>query len=96
MAKFEGYYDDAKPEFEALEKKLKHNLAKDLEFNRKTLKQVLSADLVRVYYYQRGGIENSLQWDKQWQAATKLLLNEDEYNKVLAPTIAKQTTESHK
>ena len=63
---------------------------------RKTLKQVLSADLVRVYYYQRGGIENSLQWDKQWQAATKLLLNEDEYNKVLAPTIAKQTTESHK
>ncbi len=96
LAKFEGYYDDAKPEFEALEKKLKHNLAKDLEFNRKTLKQVLSADLVRVYYYQRGGIENSLQWDKQWQAATKLLLNEDEYNKVLAPTIAKQTTESHK
>ena len=31
LAKFEGYYDDAKGEFDALEKKLNHNLAKDLD-----------------------------------------------------------------
>ena len=31
LAKFEGYYEDAKPEFEALKKKLSHNVAKDLD-----------------------------------------------------------------
>ncbi len=86
LAKFEGYYDEAKPEFEALEKKLKHNLTKDLDFNRKTLKQLLSADLVRVYYYQRGGVENALQWDKQWDKANELLNNLEEYYKILKPT----------
>ena len=39
LAKFEGYYDDAKGEFEALEKKLNHNLAKDLDYNKQTLKK---------------------------------------------------------
>ena len=33
LAKFEGYYDDAKAEFEALKKKLSHNVAKDLDYN---------------------------------------------------------------
>ena len=54
LAKFEGYYEDAKPEFDALEKKLSHNLAKDLDYNRQTLKKLLTSDLVSAYYYQRG------------------------------------------
>lgn len=83
LTKFEGYYEDAKPEFEALKKKLKHNIAKDLDFNSNILRQILSANLVRVYYYQRGGIENSLQWDKQWKKAKDILNNIKEYNKIL-------------
>lgn len=83
LTKFEGYYEDAKPEFEALKKKLKHNIAKDLDFNSNILRQILSADLVRVYYYQRGGIENSLQWDKQWKKAKDILNNIKEYNNIL-------------
>ncbi len=35
LAKFEGYYDDAKPEFEALKKKLSHNVAKDLDYQQR-------------------------------------------------------------
>lgn len=83
LTKFEGYYEDAKPEFEALKKKLKHNIAKDLDFNSNILRQILSANLVRVYYYQRGGIENSLQWDKQWKKAKDILNNIKEYNNIL-------------
>lgn len=86
LTKFEGYYEDAKPEFEALKKKLKHNIAKDLDFNSNILRQILSANLVRVYYYQRGGIENSLQWDKQWKKAKDILNNIKEYNKILKIT----------
>ncbi|MCR5077990.1 MAG: S41 family peptidase [Prevotella sp.] len=83
LAKFEGYYDDARPEFEALEKKLNHNLAKDLDYNKQMLKQVITSDLVSAYYYQRGSIENSLQFDKQWKRAVELLKNTAEYRKIL-------------
>ena len=83
LAKFEGYYNDAKEEFDALEKKLSHNLAKDLDYNKEILKQVLTADIVAVYYYQRGTVENSLQFDKQWKRTVELLRNLEEYRKIL-------------
>ena len=85
IAKFEGYYDDAKSEFAALEKKLQHNLAKELDHHKQTIKQVLTADLVAAYYYQRGAIANSLQFDTQWKEAVKLLENPQEYKKILMP-----------
>ena len=85
LAKYEGYYDDAKPEFDALEKKLSHNLAKDLDYNKKILKQVITSDLVACYYFQRGTVENSLQFDKQWREAVKLLGDEPRYSAVLKP-----------
>jgi carboxyl-terminal processing protease len=85
LAKFEGYYNDAKPEFAALEKKLKHNVAKDLDFNREAIKQLIENDIVTAYYYQRGGIENALRTDKQMQAAMKLIQNPESYKKLLQP-----------
>ncbi len=85
VAKLEGYYDDAKPEFEALEKKLQHNLAKELDHHKETIKRLITADLVAIYHYQRGTIENSLQFDKQWKAAVELLQNKEKYNRLLQP-----------
>lgn len=85
LAKFEGYYDDAKAEFDALDAKLNHNLAHDLDYNKETLKQVITADLVSAYYFQRGTIENSLQFDKQYKEAVRLLSNQSEYRKLLTP-----------
>ncbi len=79
VAKFEGYYDDAKPEFEALRKKLKHNLAKDLEYNKEAIKQILTNDIVTAYYYQSGAIQNTLRTDKQVKEAFRLLQNPEEY-----------------
>ena len=95
LARFEGYYDDAKPEFEALEKKLNHNIAKDLDYNKQTLKQLLTSDLVAAYYYQRGAMENGLQFDKQWKKAVELLNDPAAYKKVLQPLVdSKKTTET--
>ena len=95
LARFEGYYDDAKPEFDALEKKLNHNIAKDLDYNKQTLKQLLTSDLVAAYYYQRGAMENGLQFDKQWKKAVELLNDPAAYKKVLQPLVdAKKTTET--
>lgn len=95
LARFEGYYDDAKPEFDALEKKLNHNIAKDLDYNKQTLKQLLTSDLVAAYYYQRRAMENGLQFDKQWKKAVELLNDPAAYKKVLQPLVdSKKTTET--
>lgn len=85
IAQFEGYYDSAKPEFEALEKKLKHNLATDLDRNKPLIKQIIQADIVAAYYWQAGAIENNLNTDKQMIEACRLLNNPAEYRKLLQP-----------
>ncbi|VEH16596.1 Probable CtpA-like serine protease [Segatella oris] len=83
-AKFEGYYNDAKPEFDAIENKLKHNVAKDLDYNRDRIMQALASTIVSIYYYQRGTIEYTLKHDKQIKAAQKLLDNPAKYKEILA------------
>lgn len=85
LAKFEGYYDDARAEFEALEKKLNHNLAKDLDYNKEVLKSILANDIVTAYYYQRGATANMLLHDKQWKEAVKLLNDPERYQQTLRP-----------
>ena len=85
LAKFEGYYDDAKPEFEALKKKLSHNVAKDLDYNKEYIKQLLENEIVAAYYFQAGAIQNSLRYDKQIKEAVKLLNSPEKYGKILRP-----------
>lgn len=89
LAKFEGYYDDTKAEFEALENKLNHNIERDMEINRELIKDLISRELCRAYYYDGGSIEHSLRSDSQVKEAVKLLLNEEEYNNVLASPTGK-------
>ena len=85
LALFEGYYKDAKPEFEALKRKLKHNVAKDLDYNKETIRQIIENDLMTAYYYQKGGILNSLRYDKQMKEAVNILLDTERYPKLLRP-----------
>lgn len=85
LAKFEGYYEDAKPEFEALKKKLSHNVAKDLDYNKATIKRLLENAIVAAYYYQAGAIRNSLRCDKVVKEASRLLNSPEEYAKILHP-----------
>ena len=86
LARFEGYYDDAKPEFDALAKKLSHNVAKDLDYNKQYIKRLLENDIVAAYYYQGGAIRNSLRYDKQVKEAVRLLNTPEEYKKLLSPS----------
>ncbi len=87
LARFEGYYDDAKPEFEALQQKLKHNIAKDLDYpyNKQKIKEMIAADIMAAYYFEKGSLENSLRNDKQFAEAARLLGNAEEYQKLLQP-----------
>ena len=81
-AKFEGYYEEAKPAFDELEKKLNHDVAYGLDRHEK----------VAAYYYQAGSIEAGLRNDKQLQEAIRLLKTPEEYKKILAPQKPKETS----
>lgn len=85
LTRIEGYYDDAKPEFEALKKKLSHNVAKDLEYNKQAIKNIINNDLMAAYYFQRGATQNSLRHDKQMDEAMKLITDGERYAKILNP-----------
>lgn len=85
LARFEGYYDEAKPEFEALKAKLSHNLAKDLRRNKQQLMEILAKEILPSYYYQAGTIEYGLKHDKTFDEAVKLLNDPPRYQKILRP-----------
>ena len=42
-AKFEGYYEEAKPAFDELEKKLNHDVAYGLDRHEKMIRQILES-----------------------------------------------------
>ena len=84
-AKFEGYYDDAREQFDALSERLRHDVAEELDKHRETIQQILELDILSAYYYQRGTIEAGLGYDKQVGEALRLLGRPDEYRRMLRP-----------
>ena len=85
LSKFEGYYDDAKAEFDALEKKLSHNIAKDLDINKDAVKRLIIDGIIPTYYFQKGRIRHMLVNDKQMKEALKLLADAKRYADLLKP-----------
>lgn len=83
MAKFEGYYEDSKDEFEALKQKLSHNIGRDLDTNKEEIKHLLQSNIVPAYYFQKGMIANQIQYDLQIKEAARLVVSGDEYRKIL-------------
>lgn len=83
IAQFEGYYNDAMPEFEALKAKLSHNLERELENNAMVIRRLVESEIVAAYWYQAGTIANQTVTDKQIQEAKKLILSAEEYNGLL-------------
>ena len=82
-AEFEGYYDDAKDEFEALEKKLAHNLDREMDRHQKDIRKIMAQEVIKRYYYQAGAVEESLKGDEDMEKAIDVLNDESEYNKIL-------------
>lgn len=86
MAEFEGYMDGAKEEFAALEKKLNHNLDRDLETFKKQISEYLSQEIITRYFYQRGAAMERLKDDSDLESAIKVLQDTIEYKNILSVT----------
>ncbi|MDO4165304.1 MAG: S41 family peptidase [Bacteroides sp.] len=90
MAEFEGYLTDASGEFEALEKKLTHNLDRDLDYFAKDIRTMIAIEIIKRYYYQRGAIIEQLKDDNDLKEAIKMLTDSAAYRKMLsAPDLKK-------
>ena len=84
IAKFEGYYDEAKDEFEALKSKIDHHdLGSALDRHRQEIQLLLEQDIVGAYYYQGGQLQVGLRNDKVLQEAKRILTTEGEYQRIL-------------
>lgn len=85
IARFEGYYDDARAEFDALKAKLSHDVGRDLEQNKDVICQMIESDIISAYYYQAGSIKAGLVHDKALKAAVELLKSGTRYSSTLSP-----------
>ena len=88
-AKFEGYLDEASEELKALEKKLTHNLDRDLDYFSKDIRSMIADEIIKRYYYTRGGIIQQLKDDDGLQAALKILADPVKYKGTLSAPVKK-------
>ena len=90
IAEFEGYMTEAAEEFKALEKKLNHNLDRDLDFFAKPIKEYISQEIVTRYFYQRGAAMERLKDDTDLEEAIKVLQNPVRYREILSAPVKKE------
>jgi carboxyl-terminal processing protease len=83
VAEFEGYYEDAKAEFEALEAKLTHNLSHELDHHAKDIRSLISLEIIKRYFFESGSVQEMLKDDTDLPRAIEILSNKEEYNKIL-------------
>lgn len=71
VAEVEGYYEESKPEFEALEKKLKHNVEHDLEFSKSQIKALLEYYIMIGRHGYSQGVQSNYKYDSVFLKAVK-------------------------
>lgn len=81
---------DASAEFEALEKKLNHDLDRDLDYFSSDIKNMIASEIIKRYYYQRGGIIQQLKDDNDLKEALKVLGDPVKYKEMLSAPVAEK------
>lgn len=81
--KYEKYEQDLKATIDALEQEVKKVKAEDLDKNRTEIAELLKAEILARYYYQKGRIEGSLTADKDVKKAVEILNDAAQYKKLL-------------
>lgn len=85
-ARFEGCYDAAKDEFEALAKKMKGDVAVDMGRFKERIKTLLELEIVTRYYFRKGTVRQQLKDDEDVKTALEILADTDRYESLLKPS----------
>ena len=83
MAQYEGLDKQSQTEFTALKSKLMPDITKNIEDNKTEVAELLSLEIIKRYYYQKGEIQYSLRTDKDLKVALNLLKPDGKYLKIL-------------
>ena len=83
VAKLEGYLEDIQPMLDEAKAKIEVEKTKDLLDNRSEIEEMLEAEIVSRYYYQKGRIIATLDEDPELAKAFEVILNQEEYNNIL-------------
>jgi carboxyl-terminal processing protease len=86
IAKQEKYFEHSQKEFESLEIAVGHNITKDLESHKEEVKELLEEEIISRYYYQKGRIKQSLNYDDQLKKALEIITDTNIYESILKGT----------
>lgn len=84
VAKFEGYMDSDSTIFNDLEARLTPNLDRDFDLYKEKIKKLMTSEIVKRYYFQKGELLESLKEDDVLDKALEVLDNQELYNKTLS------------
>ncbi|MDR1698323.1 MAG: S41 family peptidase [Prevotellaceae bacterium] len=84
-AKVEGYSERASEALEALKAALQPDTDKDLDLFKDDIVKLLSAEIAKRFYYQKGEIIERLKRDEASKKAIEILQNQEEYQRILSP-----------
>lgn len=93
VAEIEGYMDEASEEYKALAAKLTPNLDRDLERFKKEITNMISSEIVKRYYYQKGEMIQALKDDNVLDKAVEVLSNPALYTKTLTDPVLIESQE---
>ena len=82
--------------FNSLEAKLTPDLERDFDRNKDQIKKLLTSEIMKRYYFQKGELINSLKEDEVLDKALEILNDSELYNKTLGTpekTETQQTAE---
>ena len=82
-AEEEGYFDDAKGQYEELMKKVVPSKERDLEKFKEEIKMIIENEIISRYYYQKGKTLDAFRNDDYLKKAIETLKNTKEYNTIL-------------
>ena len=89
IAEEEFYFKEITTEYDALIAKLEANKKDDLNKFKSEIKELITSEIVSRYYYQKGRILATLQFDKEVKEAIKVLEDKKRYDNILAGTYDK-------
>lgn len=82
-SKKEDYYAEAEEEYHALKQIIENAKKQDLQRHESEIRELLSSEMIKRYYYQKGQIAYSLSQDEQVIQAVSLLQDQDRYKAIL-------------
>ncbi len=83
VSKFEGLDKRAAAEIETLRQKLVPDIEQNINDHKKDIIDLLSIEILKRYYYQKGEISYSLRDDHDLHVALELLHDDEQYRKIL-------------